>query len=292
MVDHELKMMDPNAKTASEKTADQPPHGDQFVGDPDMHGIDKPRGGGFSIMQDLQKDLHKEQKKESEAGPKIATRRGTDFFAGREEVAADSSLTAMEFPNQDAMDKYLKDHPDADRSRHKVVKTKKEAPAKKETFHTDKTGKRIRVDAIVSYPDASGKQQSGNVVDVLDSGKVVVENDEGDYVEVSHDEVRVKRMSIGKSRRAMYWGAPDRVYRLTKDEQANGSAVCPRCKKEMALEPFTKSEKLYLCQKCGFKVPTSKTTNTRITIDVDKGTGEVDVDVTTAKEPKGRRGSL
>jgi predicted RNA-binding Zn-ribbon protein involved in translation (DUF1610 family) len=174
--------------TASEKTADQPPHGDMFVGDPDMHGIDSPRGGGFSIMQDLQKDLHKEQKKESEAGPKIAgCRRGTDFFAAEGGVTDDASL---------------------------------------------------------------------------------------------------------KSRRAMYWGAPDRVYRLTKEEQEKGSAICPRCKKEMALEPFTKSEKLYLCQKCGFKVPTSKTTTTRITIDVDKGTGEVDVDVTTAKVPKGRRGSL
>ena len=35
-----------------------------------------------------------------------------------------------------------------------------------------------------------------------------------------------------RSRRAMYWGAPDRVYRLTKNEQENGNAICPRCKKE------------------------------------------------------------
>jgi len=92
-----------------------------------------------------------------------------------------------------------------------------------------------------------------------------------------------------KSRRAMYWGGPDRVYRLTRTEQENGTAVCPKCKKEMAKEPFTKSDKLYTCQSCGFKVPTSKTTTTRVTIDVDKDTGEVDVDVTTAK---GRRGKL
>ena len=31
-------------------------------------------------------------------------------------------LLAMDFPTQDAMDKYLKEHPDADRSNHKVVK--------------------------------------------------------------------------------------------------------------------------------------------------------------------------
>jgi predicted RNA-binding Zn-ribbon protein involved in translation (DUF1610 family) len=88
-----------------------------------------------------------------------------------------------------------------------------------------------------------------------------------------------------RSRRAMYWGAPDRVYRLTRTEQENGNAVCPKCKKEMQKEPFTKSDKLYTCQSCGFKVPTSKTTTTRITVDVDKD-GEVDVDVTTAGKEK------
>lgn len=41
-------------------------------------------------------------------------------------------LTAIEFPTQDAYDKYMKEHPDADKSKHHVKKTKKEAPAKKE----------------------------------------------------------------------------------------------------------------------------------------------------------------
>ena len=87
----------------------------------------------------------------------------------------------------------------------------------------------------------------------------------------------------------MYWGAPDRVYRLTKNEQQNGTAVCPRCKAEMQKEPFTKSEKLYTCQECGFKVPSSKTTTTKIEIEVQNG--EVtDVDVTTARRTK--KGSL
>jgi len=34
-------------------------------------------------------------------------------------------LMAIEFPTQDAMDKYLKEHPGADRSLHRVVKTEK-----------------------------------------------------------------------------------------------------------------------------------------------------------------------
>lgn len=36
----------------------------EFQGDPKIHGIDQPRGGGFSIMQNLQKDLKKEEEKE------------------------------------------------------------------------------------------------------------------------------------------------------------------------------------------------------------------------------------
>ena len=46
-------------------------------------------------------------------------------------LAMARELLAMEFPTQDAMDKYLKEHPDADRSNHKVVETKK--PEKKKT---------------------------------------------------------------------------------------------------------------------------------------------------------------
>jgi predicted RNA-binding Zn-ribbon protein involved in translation (DUF1610 family) len=180
----------------------QVPSGDQYVGDPETHGINAPRGGGFSIMQDLQKDLHNEMKKE----------------------AADQDGTGPEGTGP---------------------KGKGEGPCKE-------AGRRGKASFFV------------------------------DKGEVASD------LSL-RSRRAMYWEAPDRVYRLTREEQQTGSALCPKCQKEMNLEPFTKSEKLYTCQKCGFKVPTSKTTTTRITIDVDKQTGEVDVDVTTAKGTKGRR---
>ncbi len=39
-------------------------------------------------------------------------------------LAVARELVAMDFPTQDAMDKYLKNHPDADRSNHKVVRNK------------------------------------------------------------------------------------------------------------------------------------------------------------------------
>jgi hypothetical protein len=49
-------------------------------------------------------------------------------------------LVAMDFPTQDAYDKYMQDHPDADKSKHSIVETKK-APAKEQkskfNTHTD-----------------------------------------------------------------------------------------------------------------------------------------------------------
>ena len=143
------------------REAEQTPHGEEYVGNPETHGIDEPRGGGFSIMQDLQEDLRKEQKK---------------VYA---------SL---------------------------------------------------------------------------------------------------------KSRRAMYWGGPDRTYRLTREEQESGAAICPKCKGQMEKEPFMRGEKLYMCPECRFKVPTSKTTTTRIQIDVEPN-GEIDVDVTNASR-RGRNASM
>jgi len=53
------------------------PSGDQFVGDPKTHGIEKPRGGGFSIMQNLQKDLAPEILEESKEGPLISPIQGS-----------------------------------------------------------------------------------------------------------------------------------------------------------------------------------------------------------------------
>lgn len=41
-------------------------------------------------------------------------------------------MLAMDFPTQEALDKYLKDHPDADRGKHHVRETKKESPTKQE----------------------------------------------------------------------------------------------------------------------------------------------------------------
>ena len=295
--------------------ADNPvPHGDMYVGDPEMHGINEARGGGFSIMQDLQKDLHKEMKQESdvEVNPRIGSRRGkASFFVDEGEKASDSSLKsrrAMEFPTQDAMDKYLKEHPEADKSNHKVVETKKDAPVK-----LRKEDLEVKTNQYIPRGGHSGQGLAKNYYYIQHKDLGVYHHKDKKFRKKPLTEMTThwyenkdeaekdlnglveepKAASVGdlRSRRAMYWGAPDRVYRLTREEQESGSALCPKCHKEMGLEPFTKSEKLYTCQKCGFKVPTSKTTTTRITIEVEPD-GEVDVDVTTAKGKKTRRGTM
>ena len=70
----------------------------------------------------------------------------------KELLAIARELQAIEFPTQDAYDKYMKDHPDADKSNHSVKKTQEKAPAKREnvpsksehTHHIEK-GTDIRV---------------------------------------------------------------------------------------------------------------------------------------------------
>jgi len=67
----------------------------------------------------------------------------------------------------------------------------------------------------------------------------------------------LKNASELRSRRAMYWANVERIYRLTKRELVDGSVLCPRCRKEMILEPYTKTDRMYCCSGCRFKIPRS-----------------------------------
>lgn len=76
-----------------------------------------------------------------------------------------------------------------------------------------------------------------------------------------------------RSRRAMYWHSPNRTYRLTRSEQQNSLATCPKCTGEMQKEPFTKSEKIFVCPSCKFKVPTGSVVTEKVTVDIDANGG-------------------
>lgn len=70
----------------SEEEAEANP---QFVGDPKLHGLDTPRGGGFSIMQNLQEDLREEEEEQREQGtlqPKVANLRSRRDVKAKKEV--------------------------------------------------------------------------------------------------------------------------------------------------------------------------------------------------------------
>jgi predicted RNA-binding Zn-ribbon protein involved in translation (DUF1610 family) len=84
------------------------------------------------------------------------------------------TILATDFPTQEALDKYLKEHPDADRSNHKVVKDKgtsmedhpynqmqkrKNEEAMKEIGkHFKKDPKDLTVDEIMEYNQGKGKK--------------------------------------------------------------------------------------------------------------------------------------
>ena len=67
----------------------------------------------------------------------------------------------------------------------------------------------------------------------------------------------VSKTAAFHSRRAMYWSNPQRVYRMTRREIVDNEALCPRCRKKLLLEPYTKSEWMYRCPDCKFKIPRS-----------------------------------
>lgn len=69
---------------ADEVIATDPSEDPQFVGDPKTHGVEKPRPGGFTIMQRLVKDLHEESKEQSKEGPRTAELRSRRAVYHRE----------------------------------------------------------------------------------------------------------------------------------------------------------------------------------------------------------------
>ena len=117
---------------------------------------------------------------ESEAGPKVGpVQKVVPVTEGPNEVIANEllliaeDLVAMDFPSQDAMDKYLKEHPDADKSKHKVVKhdpgnmethpynlmkqRENEKAMKDMGKHFKKDPKDLTVDEIMEYNQKKGK---------------------------------------------------------------------------------------------------------------------------------------
>ena len=67
---------------------------------------------------------------------------------------------------------------------------------------------------------------------------------------------------------AVYWAAPERTYALSRKETPS-EAKCPKCGSLLQLEPFTRTEKIYICsnQDCKWKIQKSKVV-TRVKINI------------------------
>ena len=57
-------------------------------------------------------------------------------------------------------------------------------------------------------------------------------------------------------RQAIYHIQPGRNYKLTRKEQDDGVAYCPRCRAEMTQKPFARGIQLFDCPDCEFKITT------------------------------------
>jgi len=193
----------------SRRSAADPVTDPQFVGDPAAHGMDKPIGGGFSIMQNLVKDQRQEMHEESKGGnPKMAT----SFAEGDRVTWKDEGV------------EYAGEIEDTHPFGH---------PGQAMVNVTGKGGKETHLSIGIS-----------TFVPKKDLKKVSTASE-------------LVKMATLRSRRAMYWSNPDRIYRLTKREIVDSSALCPRCRVEMSLEPYTKNDRMYCCSQCKFKIPKS-----------------------------------
>lgn len=88
-----------------------------------------------------------------------------------------------------------------------------------------------------------------------------IRHDANEVVQIEEDEVftgstRRSRHMPSQKRQAIYHIQPGRHYKLTRQEQDQGTAFCPRCHAEMNKAPFARGVQLFDCPDCSFKITT------------------------------------
>ena len=229
--------------------------GPAYSGDPKVHGIDAPRGGGFSIMQRLQKDLHEESIED--AG-----------LVEDEDTVKASRRIAKKVQIPEKFTKGRKDQPDMkfflEMKGSKIVMTfdGPEGPEKGFVDAWTKGGKGL---TVKTYPNEYRKGWHNGVKRALNMAMGSINDDFAGWVKNNFPKANIdnpKKASHDglRSRRALYHRERGRVYRQTRSESQDGSVVCGRrgCGGVMELQPFTKSVKLYVCKECGWKITNDK----------------------------------
>ena len=102
-------------------------------------------------------------------------------------------VTAIDFPTDDAMKKYLDEHPDADKSNHKVVKTeKKHTPKKEEKKDAPKKDEKVSISGFNDLKPATLTQEDkdriedGNYKEAIK----VLESSSGSSIKSVRDKVK------------------------------------------------------------------------------------------------------
>ncbi len=366
------------------------PAGDQFVGDPKVHGIDEPRGGGFNIMQQLQEDLHEESEEEADKGPivspvqgsrrtrsaavveelvtrweddgvayerktttwnpedgKLASARHREGAAGPYMILMDlrDDFRKGRLEDDDVLDRWgfamghakgadyifgdageaivygfldyaagRKDQDDVlrivKRNILKAVKDNEDfkglsAERSHDTWMEKMQGKRasegtdysqLRSRRALSVPERHQKNIAIKTLKMSDLGAKIMggmtKAEAREFLKsIGWSDSKIRRLEASdysqlrsrRGRQAMYWTDKDRTYRLTRREQQDGNALCPKCREMMDKQPFTKREKLLSCPGCGFKIPTGKTVTER-KVEIEVGPEGVEVEIEPVDE--------
>jgi hypothetical protein len=144
------------------------------------------------------------------------------------------SLISVDFATKDQMDKYLKDHPGANKSNHKVVENKgkhvqKVSPQK--SFKTDDLDKSKKIQKLLRESDSNGWGEEEHFKKVMkgiedEFGKLPndVQKEVEDYVNVA-------------------WGNGDHETYLNQDSGKNNKTVKPEKSKEKIPQELSKKLK-------------------------------------------------
>lgn len=214
--------------------------GPAYSGDPKTHGIDTPRGGGFSIMKRLQDDLHDESIEDSGLVEDEDTVKASQRVAKKVQIPEKFTKLRSDVPG---MKFYLEMKGD------KVVMTFEDAKGKE----TEKT-----------YPNEYRKGWHNGVKKALNLA-LPSDKDFAAWVKNTFPKAEIEKPKQAsyeglRSRRAIYHCERGRVYKQTRGETDGGELTCGRrgCGGVMELQPFTKSVKIYVCPECGWKITNDK----------------------------------
>jgi len=130
-------------------------------------------------------------------------------------------------------------------------------------------------------PQFVGDPETHGIEDPVDGGFGVMQKLVKKLRKESEEEAE-EGPKVARSRRGVYYMQAPRTYRMTKSEANGNPLICPRCGAQgMEKERFLKSDKMFVCPDCRFKVPSSKLVKSPSELEV-----EVEVKLSSRRDRK------